>query len=109
MKINTVVSSRESKSRAISSDFALQLPWGMIYCMIKLYSEFHYTRRFNPKLINGMLRWILTFLFLLGGRQQLFRVVVRRWHCGDIGCRGLSVIGITHSTAREGYDRQGKQ
>jgi hypothetical protein len=48
MKINTVVSS-ESKRKAISSDFALQLPWGMIYCRIKLYSEFWYTGRFNAK------------------------------------------------------------
>jgi hypothetical protein len=48
MKINTVVSS-ESKSKAISSDFALPLPWGMIYYRIKLYSEFWYTGRFNAK------------------------------------------------------------
>jgi hypothetical protein len=48
MEINTVVSS-ESKRRAISSDFALHLPWEAIYDRIKLYSEFWYTGRFNAK------------------------------------------------------------
>jgi hypothetical protein len=48
MEINTVVSS-ESKRREISSDFALHLPWGMIYYRIKLYSEFWYTGRFYAK------------------------------------------------------------
>ena len=48
MKINTGLSS-ESKSKAISSDFALQLPWEAIYYRIKLYSEFWYTGRLSAK------------------------------------------------------------
>jgi hypothetical protein len=56
MENNTVVSS-DWKRRVISIDFALHLPWEVIYCRIKLYSEFWYTGRFTAKYINEILGW----------------------------------------------------